>query len=396
MSQTTNNIIMEAWNPTQRDEFIDFARNSENHKGHKGPYNFSVFSKSTGNESDDPRKSFVTQVLADTIFNKNPAYRAISLKVYELLIQKIVNHNFLYQFFWNDIVVMLKGGNAYAFMLDENYPEDFNFSDLDIMIYINPYLPSDLFSQIREALSIVVLQTISQYKRTLDHMLFINKPINDSFLSDELIEEFKKDFNEALVASKPFDGTFISPFESDVIRNNVSKNSFVLVNSLVVDDSVVRVEVPHFNKCERIPLRKTPLFASYNTTISFKRDDEQTLDGDFDLYRLRFNCLYNSVDLNDEIKEERITADFIDISIAYQQDAELLDFWNRGKSINFLEKNIGIWIVLPDLDTCINDLNKMINIYDCPDNKKAKREIKYKKMIEIAQKYYENYYTSTS
>jgi hypothetical protein len=361
---------MDPWSPIQRDDFIEFARNTENMRGHRGPYSFSVLSKPvSSNDGDDPRKTFVTQVLADTIYNKNPAYRALSLRIYDLLIQKIVNHSFLYQFFWNDIVVMLKGSNAYAILLDEKFPDDFSFSDLDIVIYINPYMPEDLFNNIKDALNTVVLQTISQYKRTLDHMLFINKPINDAFLEPEVIEQFKQDFNNGLneaAAKAEFDATglFISPFETTDARNNVSRNSFVLVQSIKHDDSSVRVEVPHFNKCERIPLRKTPLFASYNTTISFKRDSDELLEGDFDLYRLRFNCLYVSKNEEDEMKEERITADFIDISIASQKDAELIDFWNRGRSVNILEKNTGLWLIIPDLDTCINDLYKMLNLYE--------------------------------
>jgi hypothetical protein len=384
---------MDPWTPAQRDDFINFARNSENHRGHRGPYSFSTFPKIQGNEIDDPRKALVTQVLADTIYKKNPAYRALSLRVYDLLVQKIANHSFLYQFFWNDIVVMLKGSNAYAMLLDEKFPEDFTFSDLDIVIYINPYMPEPVFNEVKEALSTVVMQTISQYKRTLDHMLFINKPINDAFLPPAVIEEFKKDFNEALTAASSADlvggnfadGVFMSPFETTDARNNVSRNSFVLVTSEKNNDSIVRVEVPHFNKCERIPLRKTPLFASYNTTISFKRDEEEMLTGDFDLYRLRFNCLYVSKTDDDEFKEERVTADFIDISIASQNDAELLDFWNRGRSLNILEKNTGLWLIVPDLDTCINDLYKMLHLYECPENKRAKREAKYNKMKEIAR-----------
>lgn len=382
---------MDAWNPAQRDDFISFARNSEAMRGHRGPYSFNVLSKVQGNEVDDPRREFVTKVLAETIFRKDPAYRAISMKVYDLLVQKIANHAFLHQFFWNDIVVMLKGGNAYALLLDERFPEDFSFSDLDIMIYINPYMPSELFNNVKDALSTVVMQSIAQYKRTLDHMLFINKPINDAFLPSEVVERFKQDFNDALnTASANADfaegGVFMSPFETTDARNNVSRNSFVLVSSEKHAESVVRVDVPHFNKCERIPLRKSPLFASYNTTISFKRDEKEMLKGEFDLYRLRFNCLYISKTEDDEFKEERITADFIDISIASQDDAELLDFWNRGRSLNVLEKHTNMWVIVPNLETCINDLYKMLNVYECPENKRAKREAKLIKMKEIAKR----------
>lgn len=407
---------IEPWTPEQRNEFIETARNSENPKGHNGPYNYKVFPKlsSIDIENEDPKKKIMTEVLANVIYNTNPAYRAISLRVYDLLIQKIVNHSFLYQFFWNDMCVMLKGSNAYTFLLEEKFPEDFNFSDLDIVIYINPHLPKELFTNIKDALSTIVLQTISQYKRNLDHLFFINKnnyQLTDSILNPVLVNNFKKDFNKAVSEIKYLDGKFSSPFENDEIRNYVSRNSCVLVESNKQDDSVVRVEIPHFNKCERIPLRKTPIFGSYNTTIQFNRIESSSvanltssdvknliekgsvskanIQGDFDLYRIRFNCLYTSKNEDGTEKKEKVTADLIDISISAQDDSELSDFWNRGRSVSFLEKHTGLWLRIPDMETCMNDLNKMINLYDSNDNKKDKREAKFNKLKNIANGLYQ-------
>lgn len=405
----------EPWTPEQRDEFIDMARNSENPKGHNAPYNFKVFPKlsSSDFENEDPKKKIMTEVLANVIYNKNPAYRAISLKIYDLLIHKIVNHSFLYQYFWDDMCVMLKGSNAYTFLLEEKFPEDFNFSDLDIVIYINPNLPKDIFKAIKDATSSIVLQTISQYKRNLDHLFFINKnnyQLTDSILDPVLVSNFKKDFNEAVNDAKYLDGKFSSPFESDEIRNYVSRNSFVLVESKKQEDSNVRIEIPHFNKCERIPLRKTPIFGSYNTTIQFNRIESSSvanlstsdvnnliqkgssfkanIQGDFDLYRIRFNCLYTSKNEDGTEKKEKVTADLIDISISAQDDSELIDFWNHGRSSSFLEKNTGLWLRIPDMETCIIDLNKMINLYDSNDNKKERRIAKYIKLKKIASELY--------
>jgi hypothetical protein len=237
----------------------------------------------------------------------------------------------------------------------------------------------------------------------LDHMFFINKPINDAVLSPELIDSFKKDFNIAMQnAASTVQGVFMSPFESDEVRNSVSKNSCVLVNSNSHDNSIVRVEVPHYEKCERIPLRRSPIFASHNSTILFDRTklsgedgnnqyiEHEKIEGQFDLYRLRFNCMFITTTEEDEIKEDKITADFIDISIAHQNDFELIEFWNNARSVNILEKNTGIWVVVPDITTCINDLYKMLNLYECPENKREKREAKYVKMLEIASGGYYN------
>lgn len=386
---------MDPWTPVDRNEFIEHAVTSKSYKGYKGPYNYRVFPKSNGNDSEDPRRSLLTQTLAKVVYEKSPEYRALSLKFYQLLMTKIMEH-FPPEVFCNDIVVLLKGGNSYAFLLSEKYPEEFPFSDLDVVIYINPYLPSDYFNNIKNTISTIVLQTISQYKRTLDHMLFINKPIQGAFLTDEQIAAFKRDFNQALGEVQCEDGFFMSPFENDQIRNSCSKNSYLIENSKVHEKSAVQIEVPHFDRCERIPLRKTPLFASFNKTISFKRDKNDSLNGDFELYRLRFNCVFvsNNTDEGSEgecddnasdvsSKEERVTADFIDVSIALQDDAELIDFWNRGRYLNILDKISGVWFSIPDGMSCLMDLQKMLTVYDCPEHKREKREKKFMRLKQI-------------
>lgn len=411
---------MDPWTPNDRNEFISRAINSQSYRGYKGPYNYRVFPKANGNEIEDPKKSKVTEVLAKTIYTKNPAYRIISIKFYQLLVSRLIEH-FTSDVFWNDIVVMLKGGNSYAFLSQEQFPEDFPFSDMDIVIYINPYLPKEMFENMKKITGTVVMQTISQYKRTLDHILFLNKPIHDSFITEELVDQFKKDFSAALseiVLEDEADGFFMSPFDNEQIRNSCSKNSYMILNSEIHENSAVKIEIPHYDRCERIPLRKTPLFTSVNKTISFKRDKNDKMDGDFDLYRIRFNCMFvknvedehdnqNEVDECDSksevgsqgshsgnscsAKEEIITADFIDVSIAAQNDAELIDFWNRGRSLNILEKNTGVWVVIPDAASCLLDLYKMLYVYECPEHKRTKREKKYEKLKNIVNSYYTSF-----
>ena len=312
-------------------------------------------------------------------------FRIISLNFHDLLIQKINNNIFLNQY-TQDIVIVLKGSNAYAFALDEKKNDEFPFSDLDISIFINPFFPLELFNKIKTTLDVLVLQTISQYKRTLDHMFFINKDLDDCFLDKEVIESFKKSFTQELEQVVLEDGTFMSPFENDLVRNSCSRNSYMIIESDKVPDAVIRVEVPHFDKCERIPLRRSPIFASYNSTIQFKRiesEDIDTFDGNFDLFRLRWSCLFIRKTDDDSMKEERVSADFIDISIPLQTDSELLDFWDYGKYVRVLEKNTGLWLNIPDLETCLHDLYKMLYVYDCTEAKKIKRIEKYEILKEI-------------
>jgi hypothetical protein len=375
---------MDPWTPADRNAFIDYAVNSKDNKGQRGPYQFATYPKLNGVEQEDPKRALVTEALAKAIYQSNPAFRAISVAFFHTLMQKLSMNQFTGPAIGRDVVVSLKGGNAYAYVTNESFPEDFPFSDLDIVVYINPYLPADHFDHLAHAVKITVLQTISQYKRTLDHMFFVNKPIEDQILDAETIQAFKEAHKKILSEIDLPDGAeFVSPFASDEVRNYCSRHSFLLTNSLAKENSVKKVEVPHFERCERIPLRRTPFFSSYNDTIDFQRDNAD-LKGRFDLYRIRFNNMY--IEKDEEggvIHEERVTADFIDVSIAAKDDAELLDFWNKGRCMYVLDRPSNVWVMVPDIMSCIEDLRKMLFVYDCPEAKKAKRLVKYEKLQQL-------------
>ena len=214
-------------------------------------------------------------------------------------------------------------------------------------------------------------------------MFCLHKNIDDQFMSDELIESFKKEFADNLASISTPTAEFQSPLSDDMVRNYCSRNSFMIANSKVNEDSVVRIEVPHYDRCERIPLRRTPFFASHNQTIDFVRDNSNSV-GSFDLDRLRLNIKY--VERDEEgaiIKEERIPVDFIDVTIASKKDAELIDFWNNGCCLYVLDKNVNSWLLIPSIPSCIADLDKMLNKYDCPESKREKRNTRMQKLRQI-------------
>lgn len=370
---------MDQWTAVDRSEFIQDAIFSQDTKGNRGHYWFNVSQKSHTIDNEKKYKNNVTESLAKTIFESKPEFRKISMTFYNDLIYKITQNQFLAHHFGSNIIVMIKGSNAYAYITSS---DDFKFSDLDIVIYINPYLPEDLFNNIRNSVKTILLQTMSQFKRMLDHMFFIeNKSIEYPLLTKELVQEFKKEYKNAISKINLEDEEkILSPFESNEVRNYCSKNSCILTNSIAQDDSMVRIDVPHYESCERIPLKKTPFFCSYNETINFDRDVNKELKGDFDLYRIRMNNMF----VNKEV-EERLPSDFIDVSIANIDDYELKYFWNYGRCLSIYDKYINSWITVPDIKNCIDDLYKMLNIYDCPEGKREKRQIKYEKLIEFAK-----------
>lgn len=377
---------MDPWTPEDRNALIDLAINTKESRGQKGPYHYSVLPKLNGNEQEDIRRNMLTEALADSIYKTTPELRNVSLSFYKLLMQKLSSNSYTGPYLNGDIIVVIKGSNAYAFVTEEKYSDEFPFSDLDVMIYINPYLDDAMFNQLKQAVRVAVLQTISQYKRLLDHMLFLNKPIDGIFLDEKTITSFKEVYTKTLDSIDLPDGAkFVSPFVTDEIRNYCSRNSFLIKKSITQENSVVKIEVPHFDRCERIPLRRTPLFCSYNDTIDFSRGNNEATPGHFDLYRIRFNNKYIETDIEtgEITHEERVPADFIDITIASKDDAELIEFWNKGRCVCLYDKYSNLWMAMPDIHSCIADLYKMLHVYECPESKRGKRTQKLNKLIEI-------------
>lgn len=439
-----NNI----WTPSMRDAFIKRALTSEDTKGNQGYYWFNSMPKNIKPDEENAKKALVTKALMNTIF-VNPKYRIIALRIYDILLNKIWNHPMLRMHYQKNIIVQLKGGVAGTYLLGKT--SVFPYSDMDIVVFINPHLPKHMFDCIKETMSVVVLQTISQYKRSIDFMFFSNKERMtpdqirkqscEQFLPDDLIASFKQDYSEALKAMNDLvheergtassgdgdsednskgskgsecsedsgeggsgeggsgdggsedsdgdNGYFVSPFESNEIRNESSKNSFMIANSQSQENTVVRVEVPHFEMCERIPLKRTPLFCSYNKAIRFNRlsaESGKFLVGSFDLFRIRFNNLYMKEDK--EVKKvfhQNITADFIDIVISSQDDAELHDFWRHGATVVVNDPVANMWIAIPDIATMISDLDKMLHLYECPEAKREKRQKRLAALQEIVK-----------
>lgn len=375
------------WTHDQREAFIRRAvEESLDTRGYKGTYFFNVMPKNAGYEEDDGgKRAKVTEALANAIYN-SPEFKVISLKLYEILLNKINCHPNLSRFDISNIMLVVKGSNAYATLLSvynsAELNELFTMSDLDLMILINPNLPSEHFQKIQAIIHTIVTQSISQFKRTLDHMLFLDRPthpINDAFLTKDQVQKFQQVLADELSKLDTDDEKYISPIFNEEVRNSVSRNSFIILDSEGHDNSVVRIEVPHFNKCECIPLRKTPLFCSYNNTLEFNRAAAGVnldLKANFNLYRLRMNVLVKST-VDDE-KDERVSADFIDITIPSQTDSELIHFWKHGRCVLVWDESINTWICVPDMHTCMNDLFKMLYVYQCPASKKEKRLAKFK------------------
>jgi hypothetical protein len=410
------------WTPIEREEWINEVLNSNDKRCMKNGYISNLMMKQVNsvNDNEDPRRNIVTSCLAKTLYGNHPIIKRLSLCFYKSLMQKLQQNTFL-NLMYNrrNFIVMIKGSNAYKILL-RHVPHDIEHSDLDIVMFINPHLEDEQFEQIRTSLVIMVSQVMSRYKKDLDATLFtFDEVMEESILRKNFVNDFKEHY-KSLVAKNNTEkeSKILTPFESKKVRNFCSKRSFIILNSISQDDHVVRVEIPHMNKCEYIPLKKTPLVFSYNKTIDFKRDVEGKHTAKFDLLRLRLNNMLVpneeqeiDIDTEDEnidigsidgsviddngdvyydYKKCRIVpADFIDVSIPYKNDADLLDFWNSGgfkRCYEIYDKFIGSNIMIPNVNECIRDLSNILNVYTNSHMKVEKRQ----KRLEMFKQLDEN------
>lgn len=430
-SQTNEStIVSNVWTPIERDEWINHATSATTDRGVRKGYMFNTMVKQVDHavDTEDPTRSFATSSLAKAVYGQHPLVKRLSLCFYKSVMQKIHQNSFL-RLMYNryNFIVVVKGSNAYKMLL-RRVQHDMEHSDLDIIIFVNPTLEDALFGQIHSSLVVLVSQVMSRYKKDLDSTLFAKgDAVEESILKKEFVSAFKTTYTQLVSAFEDEQhGKLVSPFESDEIRNACSKRSFVILNSSAKDDNVVRVEIPHMDKCEFIPLKKTPLVMSYNKTIRFDRDIEGKYTAAFELLRLRLNNVYQPPTQDVDTSEEEtceletksvdddiasttsgvssnqktplkrvkvIPADFIDVSIPLKNDAELIDFWSTGgarRCYEIFDKFVGANIMIPNVNECIRDLSNILNVYTNSHMKTDKRQKRlelFKQLDETRKKF---------
>lgn len=382
------------WTHDDREAWVDDAIHCRFGHGMFAGYKYVSFPLEMDGYVEDEKRAFATSCLADVVMNDNTTFRKLSLGFYQALIQKIYDNSFLLMNYMNkNFVVLVKGSNSYKLLLG-NMPEleGMEHSDLDITILINPLLPGDLFSKIKESMVICVSQVMSRYKKDLDNTLFSNNYYGGGLLTVDEVKAFKDAYAEALCDKEVEGGYMISPFADELTRNECSRRSFIIRNSNAQEKHVVKIEVPHLKRCERIPLKKSPFVVSHNNTITFKRDKNGQYHGEFDLIRLRLNNMFMSNkgmhpdDVECQVHHKVVPADFIDVSIPSQQDAQLIDFWMHGgvfRCVSVVEPCTGIMVVVPNIDECIRDLHDMLYVYDNNQIKVEKRQERLGMFMQI-------------
>lgn len=403
------------WTPAERQSFIVDACMTVGvgSRGTKDPYDFRVLPRQSTPLEPTDEKEFVSSALARSI-HETPKLRRIALNFYADLRTKIANHPSTRAYAAHHIRVVVKGGTAYSILSSDSFPP----SDLDIVVYIDPSLSRASFNVLKTSITTLALQTLSQFKRTLDHMFFpatTSFRCNDKFLDPQDIERFKANLSAALEKNQPVADadpivagadavasadpivSYVSPLAGTRERNQVSRNSFLLTDSFVEKDAVVLIDVPHFERCETIPLRKTPIFVSHNRSLNFKRCGESSktktkiaetpgeeMVAKFELIRLKMNFVRINAVSKRAFPGRRasVPAGMIDVSIPDRTDHELNRFWEKETSAQGsqlidvdvdVDENHIVRITIPTIDVLIDDLEKMLNVYDCPAYKAERR-----------------------
>lgn len=374
------------WTPQERNEWVQYAKTTELQKDNRRGYTFYKMKKNiNASDNEDIKRTFVTSCLSKAIYNStNPYTKRLAYCFYKLLMQKVCNNSFLYSMYKKNLfIIIVKGSNAYKLLL-KNLATDIEYSDLDIVVFINPNIEDTLYSSIHSSLIILISQALSKYKKDLDALLFNNVSNVDAItiLNKDTIEQFKTDYKALLSEYNLDNGIFISPFENEQLRNECSRRSFI-IEETDADETVVKIEIPHMNMCECIPLKKSPLVLSYNNTISFNRDLDGLHKGSFELLRLRLNNLYCTNGVTSDFKV--VPSDFIDVSIPAKDDAVSIDFWNTNafrRCYEVYDKFVDTYIMIPNLNQCIQDLSNILYVYNNGQVKIEKRQ----KRLELFMK----------
>jgi len=360
-------------------------------KGDVTGFKYRLLEKLNAPSEIDTQSTQATQALANVVFHGEPRFRLVTMLFMKKL-SGFLSESPVLRSNANNYVVVVKGGTAYHLIAQGSEQADkLPAGDFDVSIYINPYIPAFAFNSIHAQIKRTVLRAISDAKSRLDTTFFLHKGFpqaGNDWLTPQEVEAFK----DAHIAECQAHG-LVSPFESTDVRNAISGNSFMIINSDTMPETkVVRVEVPSFKFCERIPLRRTPVSASVNETIDFWSTNG-TVHRRFELYRLKMNVGAPKVNVGTFVEEDghvllgirpsyqKVHSDLIDVSIPLQGDHEGTMFWNnlmtaRGMSVTMHFDINHIPVLVPSVQACINDLEMMLNVYECPEGKRGKREEK--------------------
>jgi hypothetical protein len=338
-------------NPEQRRE-LHTAATTSTEKGSLHKCRWFLFPKVEG-PHEVPEKNIVAAQSMGTMMFENSGFAKLSLHIYKILYYKLRG-------FYNatEVAVMIKGSSALAlyFSQMDDYRNSFPFSDIDLSVIVNPMHSN--YDEVFKHVKVIVGQVFAKHKQYMDRVFFKTQRASDVTPPDFDIFEF---IDTHIMMCENIN--MVSPFVDDDVRNACSYPSFSIVKHSVRDDVVVKINEPHFDNAEFIPLDKTPIFCSMNDTLD-----------NIVLYRMKWNFM--------DTEAHHKSIDFIDCIIPRKDSTETQDFYNNGgfdnSGITIIINRYNTNITIPSLQVLCEDLRKCIYEYDCPESKREIREKRYK------------------
>ena len=373
-----------------------------------------------------------TQLVSELLYEKDyGVFQGLTLSFYAMVMERIESTSYLRMCHNNgNLKVILKGSNAQNFLLKDMImhkdidlsafsPSNLKMSDLDIVVMIRYTLPPDVFAQIQKSMHILLTQCLSLHKKNIDQVFFMNRPTTEQSVrlhnmcrdklglqNDAMVDYFRSCYSD--MVEKHFDSP--SVLTDHTMRNGCSRNSFIIHKD--EDGDTLKKEIPSFDRCEKLPLKRTPLFCSYNDT-PYVKNEHYTRN--FDLYRLKLNQQVRvpvenatprvkvnlnvldieegggvslALDLHPVMKRMHVSCEFIDVTLLKQDDTELKEMWDMDtfNQVNILHPTMTLpRVFVPTLSSCIRDTENVLRVYESPDWKKNKREDKLRFMRHVQQ-----------
>jgi hypothetical protein len=345
---------MRFFNAYQRRVHIDAAKKATG-SSHTGFYDYGwrKFKGSSG--ATDPTLTLKHNVLMKNVgaIMNDPEYATLQFAYYDHLRQRIYEAPDLSPYL-DLIKVVIKGSKAYEFWT--KIQEEESGKDMDICIMIDPSCVA--FDQVYYRVMTLVHQTLSQHKRSMDATFFPNasSPKFPSIFDCERKEALMRKLYAAIDGIEMEGGKYRSTFgeKGREVFDKVSRHSVLIAHSEATKGDIVIIDVPHYDKCETIPMRRTPFVLSCNETVRFNRskdkdiyedkeqeqeqqqqqqqEQEQVSDvlpyvGAFTLCRMKMNVLYTDINT---AESSIVSIHIIDVSIPRRDDYELQEFWRAS------------------------------------------------------------------
>lgn len=197
-------------------------------------------------------------------------------------------------------------------------------SDLDFSIYIDPSLPD--FKTVHQKVCDIVYESLVEYKQWLDKTNFITEAVKKNLDTHQFISDIRSNCGE----------------NTPAVPIKLHQKDSLSINPNELNPESI------FRPLDEPRLKQTSVYLTYNNCIRWPSRSWLTgsyeLMQAFALLRIKLN-----LQLNRNEKEENLPGELIDVSIPFQDDRNLRNFFGVGPEAEVFKKFTGVKPGLIDL-----------------------------------------------